>query len=69
MTISIAAIVFMVVGFSIEFGGLIGGFIGNPLDFSMLKGISYDLALGGGQLHFQVLLCWVRKLESTLMTL
>ena len=42
MTISIAAIVFMVLGFSITFGDSISGFIGNPLQFSFLSGIGFE---------------------------
>ena len=42
MTISIAAIVFMALGFSITFGDSISGFIGNPLQFSFLSGIGFE---------------------------
>jgi len=47
MTISLAAVVFMIVGFSITFGSDVGGFIGNPTQHLGLKGISLDEAWSG----------------------
>ncbi|MFH1403897.1 MAG: ammonium transporter [Candidatus Altiarchaeota archaeon] len=42
MTISMAAIVFMVIGFSITFGGDVSGLIGNPTEYLMIKGVSLE---------------------------
>ncbi|MBU0762107.1 MAG: ammonium transporter, partial [Candidatus Altiarchaeota archaeon] len=47
MTISLAAIVFMIVGFSLSFGASEGGVFGNPGEFLLIKGISYDAAWPG----------------------
>jgi Amt family ammonium transporter len=47
MTISLAAIVFMTIGFSLTFGEDIGGFLGNPLQYIMIKGVSMHEAWAG----------------------
>ena len=47
MTISLAAIVFMVVGFSVAFGDTAGGLVGNPLQYMGLSGLSLDNAWPG----------------------
>jgi len=47
MTISLAALVFMVVGFSLTFGASLNGLVGDPFEFSFLSGIEADAAWPG----------------------
>ena len=47
MTISLAAIMFMVIGFSIAFGDSVGGFIGDPLQYAFIEGIGMEEVWSG----------------------
>lgn len=47
MTISLAAIVFMTIGFSIAFGDSISGFMGSPTQYLLIKGVSMEAVWSG----------------------